>query len=925
MTMEWEVEDEEEFEPNKENGSLQHDNNNTLEATIDLLEKTTQSGGSGGLCTDSHHLHSFRSVPFLVLPIYTCAGCEGKLQPYMRGGTSSIAAAVKCQACGVYAHRKCAFSKHIKWHRKCSSVMQNENTNGGAFGENSSDVMSEIIDDAKTEHDKNPTHIVSDQLSETEEGDKYTHFLIADDTSSRASSSVNFLESIFRRSGDQHTQFSVADDTSSHVSSSANFLESIFRRSSRPTREVFDKPKLPALRVSASVDNTFRTGRRTRDVQRTKANFPFLSSVSLLPSHNKTESRLHALQKCKTWDGVIETLYPIESEDSHFDSTVEIKNSSIEEYGDENQTDEHLKDNTNTDDTKGETAAIPLHCAEKNYGDDNGKDDGNTNDTEGETKAPLHFASHGFRLVSQVLQENIIANFNRLIPKDDSNKEVDTTEVTNESDTEKDSPLPTTDSTSAGSESPPNKKMKSEADDSQARSLLETSEPEQDSIVDRKRLGLATVAGSIVGGVVGVGLAGPVGGMIGVKCGQTAGMLGLLLEGSVTASVWASGITAGIAAGQRIQERHETHVLALGEGTKQRVLLMVRPTIQPPEPEWDEIYQKARKSYSGGNSGFVNRLISNECDAAKRERYEREVDIVETGEDELAIGDKVLLLVSRILSNKDSLPGHVYRKLIEAFRRRSRELDLQDLYRNKHEQKQDDESTVAPEDGDEQVEDEQFSRLHQRRRDTHAVIKYVTTSLLLTRPGFGHSASFTEKTATAVESLVFGEIYDLVMEEIEMEHQDRDDLLLEKIADFERRQGQGEDPTEIPKGANFGYKSYISEGALEALHCLPQAHSAVDKLRYCVIFLEQISEKFSNTAVKSVMGADSLLKMVCQHILLAKVIGINSQIAFLEEFARDEQLLRGREGYALVTLQASLHFLNSSTDFESDIFGEDSD
>ena len=52
-------------------------------------------------------------------------------------------------------------------------------------------------------------------------------------------------------------------------------------------------------------------------------------------------------------------------------------------------------------------------------------------------------------------------------------------------------------------------------------------------------------------------------------------------------------------------------------------------------------------------------------------------------------------------------------------------------------------------------------------------------------------------------------------------------------------------------------------------------------------------------------------------------MGINSQIAFLEEFARDEQLLRGKEGYALVTLQASLHFLNASEDFESDIFGHD--
>jgi hypothetical protein len=36
-------------------------------------------------------------------------------------------------------------------------------------------------------------------------------------------------------------------------------------------------------------------------------------------------------------------------------------------------------------------------------------------------------------------------------------------------------------------------------------------------------------------------------------------------------------------------------------------------------------------------------------------------------------------------------------------------------------------------------------------------------------------------------------------------------------------------------------------------------------------------------------------------------------------------LLRGREGYALVTLQASLHFLNMSRDMENDIFGQDDD
>ncbi len=62
--------------------------------------------------------------------------------------------------------------------------------------------------------------------------------------------------------------------------------------------------------------------------------------------------------------------------------------------------------------------------------------------------------------------------------------------------------------------------------------------------------------------------------------------------------------------------------------------------------------------------------------------------------------------------------------------------------------------------------------------------------------------------------------------------------------------------------------------------------------------------------------------MACQHIVAAKVPNLNAEVAFLEEFARDEQLLRGREGYALVTLQASTHFLNLSDNLGDDIFAE---
>jgi hypothetical protein len=42
-------------------------------------------------------------------------------------------------------------------------------------------------------------------------------------------------------------------------------------------------------------------------------------------------------------------------------------------------------------------------------------------------------------------------------------------------------------------------------------------------------------------------------------------------------------------------------------------------------------------------------------------------------------------------------------------------------------------------------------------------------------------------------------------------------------------------------------------------------------------------------------------------------------------FCRIARLLRGREGYALVTLQAALHFLNMSQDVEKDIFWQDID
>jgi len=270
---------------------------------------------------------------------------------------------------------------------------------------------------------------------------------------------------------------------------------------------------------------------------------------------------------------------------------------------------------------------------------------------------PLHFANHGFNVVSQALQENIIVSFNRLMPKENDNRSIHSDDDCASSSDENDSISIATTCSNCSKNS---------------ETLLETSEHQP---VVRKHLPLFTLAGSIVGGVVGVVCAGPVGGVIGA---------------------------AGIVAGSHLQERiDEARVIELGEGTQQLVLL-IRPSIKIPDQIWFDIYQQAKQRYPGNfGSGLVQRLIPNETNAAKRDRYEREVDIVETGDDEIPFADKVLLLASRILNNKDSLPNHVYRELIDAFRCRALNVQYD--------------------------EDQNHLNRHQRRQDSHAVSMSVST------------------------------------------------------------------------------------------------------------------------------------------------------------------------------------------------------
>jgi len=199
------------------------------------------------------------------------------------------------------------------------------------------------------------------------------------------------------------------------------------------------------------------------------------------------------------------------------------------------------------------------------------------------------------------------------------------------------------------------------------------------------------------------------------------------------------------------------------------------------------------------------------------------------------------------------------------------------------------------------------------RTNAHNIIKHVTATLLEVRPGLASSSVMTELSADAVELLVFGELYDDIFDEIVKQTKEQDLNLSDKAEDLNghiKRDNNGnESGAEQP--------SAISQSAIAALRALPQAHTPADKLHHCVVFLESISEHFSTLYIGKCIDADTLLVMVCQHVVTSDVSHLYAEVAFLDEFSRDEQLLSGKEGYALISLQASLHYLATLDEFVS--------
>jgi len=404
----------------------------------------------------------------------------------------------------------------------------------------------------------------------------------------------------------------------------------------------------------------------------------------------------------------------------------------------------------------------------------------------------------------------------------------------------------------------------------------------------RKSLGVASIAGSIAGATAGLIVAGPAGAYVGSKIGQVVGVAGVLIEGTVSVGVLFAGVTGTVFTVKQLQNEEKRLLTIGGKGSEQVVL--VRPNVTV-DPIWNDITTRVRRSYPKDSGGLMDGFPffgDKVGEATKKERERRDREIAFSKEDEINTKEKVFLLVASSLNDKRCLPGYVYRELIYEVKRRVEG-------RKQHTRNN------LPLKG-RTVQD--ITR--ETRQDVHGIIKHITATLLEVRPGFSSSPRITELSAMAVETLVFGEIYDDVFDEICDETRQQDINLETKFSSLESE----------AKTKDVDLQKHISQEAIISIRRLPFYHSVGDKLRCCVELLEFVSQSGTNHN----MGADFLLTLVCQHLAVAAIPHLNAECAFLEEFAKDEQLLQGKEGYALVTIQASIHFLNASDDIIQDVF-----
>ena len=910
-----------------------------------ICRMAATSGDAETICADPIHHHSFAaaSALFSFAAVRSCGMCGGRLISFFGGegagggggGASGSADAggaggklVKCLACGVYAHRGCAFRNYAV-HCALLSRGAGKGNRPSIPGVANADICCSVNGPLIKK--------LGERLGISQEEDDDDEAVVV---SSCTSDSNQFDEEDDGDLDTVHENGDGGDDADD-------------------SKSVINVDEVPPILAS-----------KTADPSGDDAEAPAQSFLSRIGWGSRQASTLDSKPDIKATD---EAIFGDGNEES-IEGSTESNDKPISD--DKDDDDEELTWSEDGPDKEDTLRGLPSSSTSISGGKKDGED----------ADAPIVPSAQPFSSVAKALHENVLPLFlgkqqaanddimskeeqkvNESLEKSGENSKSGEGEVSDDGAKEDAEKVPAISEGSEPQIEPP------DASQEEVAGILPELDPKapppppppppstfatavevvRTSRRTRSNMGVASVAGSIVGGVAGLALAGPAGAIMLSKVCQTAGVLSVLLDGTMSIGVLVAGAAAAKFAAEQVAQGG-SRMLALGGGREgSRAVMLVRPNVVV-DPVWGGLTDDAKRSHPKvlattkrtlSGAGFLANHQAKVADQAKIRRNEVDADIVNSEEYEITTPDKVVLIVSRSLNDRLSLPGHVYNKLIHEYKRRAEERKMEETDTNSNgkrkETKAIDNDNADDANGSNDEDDESnFCRV--RRQDAHGVIKHVTATLLEVRPGLGATSRLTELTASAVESLVFGELYGSVFEEICDETGYKDDALMSKIYRFEsehqarrkacmeelsdsREEGGGEADDEFVDCVEFPITDEnISVGALGALLSMSDAKSSVDKLEHCVKFLEAISVHFDQAAGGGkAVSADYLLKMVCEHIIVAKVPRLNAELAFLEEFARDEQLLRGKEGYSLVTLQASLHFLNASNDFDADIFQDE--
>lgn len=200
-------------------------------------------------------------------------------------------------------------------------------------------------------------------------------------------------------------------------------------------------------------------------------------------------------------------------------------------------------------------------------------------------------------------------------------------------------------------------------------------------------------------------------------------------------------------------------------------------------------------------------------------------------------------------------------------------------------------------------------------RDVHGILRELTQAVLSSCPMLTTSDEAAIQAVNCIDQWVLGATYGPVYARIASgQARERDKRLAQRVAREEVARKEAGQPC---------LAATCEAGALAALGSTGAARTGRDKLEFLVQAVEKIS---ASLPAKS--PTDTLLWCICRHLSAAIMdIGVaenkatggragnallprpHAEVAFIEQFVRDESWLMGKEGYVLTTVDAALHVL----------------